>query len=266
MLVVGELINSSIKRIRNAVNEHDRDFILQMAKAQLDAGADYIDVNAATTSSEEKNLEWLVNVIQEEIDAPLCLDSTNPEALRRGLKRHRGKAMVNSVSLESGRMENILPLVKEYNATVVALCMSDEGIPETAESRLEIARKSAEKIRSYGIGLEDVYFDPLVLPVSVNHRAGAIFLDALKAISEELPGAGTICGLSNISHGLPAPRLLNEAFLVLAIGQGMKAAIINPLDTTLMSLIKTSELLTGQDKYCKNYLKAYRQGKIIEQQ
>lgn len=265
MLVVGELINSTIKRVRDAIDRQDRDFIIQITGKQLEAGADYIDVNAATTSSEVENLEWLVKVIQGEFDAPLCLDSTNPEALHRALKQHQGKALVNSVSLETGRMENILPLVKEYDAAVVALCMSDEGIPATAEKRLEMAEKSAEVIQSFDLGMENVYFDPLVIPVSVDHRAGAVFLDALEAITAAFPDAGTICGLSNISHGLPVPRLINETFLVLALGKGLKGAIINPLDEFMMSLIKTGELLTGRDEYCKKFLRAYRQGKITEQ-
>ena len=265
MLVVGELINSSIKRIGEAIERKDREFIVKVAREQQEAGADYIDANAATTSSEEDNLEWLVSVIQDEIDAPLCLDSTNPEALRRALRKHRGSALVNSVSLEKGRMENILPLVKEYDADLVALCMSDEGIPDTAARRLEMARRSAAVIQSYGISLQKVYYDPLVIPVSVNPRAGAIFLDALEKIANELPDAGTICGLSNISHGLPAPRLINETFLVLALGKGLKGAIINPLDDFMMSLIKTGEMLTGQDHYCKSYLRAFRRGKIVEQ-
>lgn len=265
MLVVGEIINSSIKRIGKAIEGKDREFIVDITRQQIEAGADYIDVNAATTSSEEDNLEWLVGVIQEEFDIPLCLDSTNPKALSRALKRHRGKALVNSVSMEKGRMENILPLVREHGSDVVALCMSDEGIPETAEKRVDIARRSAERIRSYDLELENVYYDPLVIPVGVNHRAGAIFLETLEAIDRELPEAGTICGLSNISHGLPAPRLINETFMILALGRGLKAAIINPLDRFMMSLIKAGELLTGGDQYCKNFLKAYRQGRIVEQ-
>jgi 5-methyltetrahydrofolate--homocysteine methyltransferase len=263
MLIIGEKINSSIKKVAAAIEARDADYIRKLALDQIEAGADMIDVNAGTFVDDEVQLlQWLVKTVQEVTDAPLCVDSPNPEALKAALPLHRGKALVNSLSLEAGRYESVHRVVKEFGSSVVALCMDDRGIPRDAEGRIEIARRLAEKLNSDGIATEDIYFDVLVQPVSVDSLFGPAALDAVRGIRSHIPGAHTTCGLSNVSFGLPERRLLNRAFVSALITSGMDTFIIDPLDREMMAMIAASKALTGQDEFCGDYLAAYRTGRL----
>lgn len=263
MLIVGERINTSRKNIAPAVESRDADFIIDAAKKQYEAGAGYIDVNAGTMFNDEpESLEWLVKTVQGAIDVPLTLDSPNPVALERALKAHKGKAMINSITAETDRYEKILPLVKEYGTKVIALAMGETGIPTDAEGRLVVARQLIDNLVKEGVSLDDIYVDPLVYPIATGSSYGAAVLDTIKTVMTEYPGIHTVCGLSNISHGLPVRKLLNQAFLVMCMTSGLDAAIIDPLDQRLMSLIYASEALLGRDDYCAEYLTAARENKF----
>ena len=262
MLIVGELINTSRKNIEPAVASKDRAFIADVAKRQVEAGAAFVDVNAGTFVDEEVNLlPWLVQVVQEETNSPCSIDSANPKAIEAALAVHKGKAMVNSITLEKARYEGIVPLVAKYGCSVVALCMDENGIPETAQDRIRIAKTLVQRLTSDGVNRGDIYLDPLVQPVSTNSRNGVTVLETIRGITEEL-GANCICGLSNVSYGLPIRPLINRTFLVLAMGAGLGAAIINPLDKKLMALLKAAEALLNRDAFCKQYLTAYRKGDL----
>ena len=263
MLIVGERINSSRKEILEAIKARDTRFIQDEVKRQLNYGADALDVNAAMSREREADdMEWLVNVIQEVTDVPLCIDSPNPEAIKRALSVHKGKAMVNSVTAEKKRINEIIPLVKQYHASVVALTMNEEGMPDTASARLDIAKRILETLLKSEIGREDIYLDPLVRPISTETNQAKEFLCALRLIKEELTGVRTICGLSNISYGLPKRSLINATFLAMALDCGLDAAIIDPADKMVRASLKASQALLGEDNYCLNYITAAREGKL----
>lgn len=263
MLIVGERINTSLKGISPAVEAKDVSFIQDLAKKQVEAGTSFIDVNAGTlVSGEPQALEWLVRTVQEAVDVPLCIDSPNPTAIEIALKVHKGKAMVSSITAERDRFDSILSLVKKYNSSVVALCMDDRGIPETAEERCQIASKILDDLTKAGVPRDDIYFDPMVRPVSVDARFGMVALSTISWIMSNLKGVHTICGVSNISFGLPLRRLVNRAFLVMAMGVGMDAAILDPLDEVTMSLVQAGRTILGNDDFCVNYISAYRGGAL----
>jgi cobalamin-dependent methionine synthase I len=264
MIIIGEKINTSLKAIRPAVENQDAATIQDVAKRQVAAGAHYIDVNCGTFPFREPELlEWLVNTVQEVVSQPLCIDSPNPEALEVALKANKnGKPLINSITAEKARFNSILPLVVKYNTSIIALCMDDDGMPETADDRVRIAERLVEAMTKEGVKLEDMYFDPMVRPVGTGSHYGVVALETIKRIMKEFPGVHTTCGLSNISFGLPARKLINQAFLISAIGAGLDSAILDPLDKKIMSFVYAAELIQGKDDFCMNYLSAFREGKL----
>lgn len=262
MLIVGELINTSRKAINEVVENRDAEYIKKIAREQLEAGADYIDVNCGTQVFDEvETMEWLVNTVQEAVEAPLCLDSPNPKAIEAGLALVKfGQPMINSITGETERFEQILPLVQKYKAKIVALCMDDNGMPNTAEERMAVVRVLHEKLTDAGVPEEDIYFDPLVKPISVANNAGLEVLETVRLITKEYPNVHKVCGLSNISYGLPNRKVLNRLFVVQTMTMGMDGYILNPLDKTMMGFVHASKALLGQDPFCIGYLTAHRNG------
>ncbi len=259
MIVVGELINSSRKAIAAAIEAQDAQAIQKVAKDQFAAGANYIDVNAGVFVGKEADyLKWLVQMVQEAVDAPCCIDSPDPKCVEQALKLHQGTAMVNSISLEKERYYALLPVIAGTNLKVVALCMSDDGMPETTEARLRIADKLINNLTQHNIPLDNIYVDALVQPIATSDSFGIEFLDAIQVITANYPGVHTICGLSNISYGLPNRKFMNQMFAVMGIAKGLDGLIINPLDKAMMASIVTAETLAGRDSFCCNYLEAYR--------
>jgi cobalamin-dependent methionine synthase I len=263
MLVVGELINASRKAIAVAIEAQNEEEIKKVASDQVQAGADFVDVNAGVFVGKEADyLQWLVKTVQYEVDASCCIDSPDPVAIEKALAVHKGTAMINSISLEKERYEALLPLVAGTDLKIVALCMSDEGMPETCEERVKIADKLINSLVGKNVPIENIYVDPLVQPVSTNGDFGVEFLNAVEKIMTGFPGVHTMCGLSNISYGLPLRKHLNQNFAVMAIARGLDGLIINPLDKQMMANIIAAETLAGRDNYCMNYLKAYRDNRF----
>ncbi|KJS88154.1 MAG: methyltetrahydrofolate:corrinoid methyltransferase [Peptococcaceae bacterium BICA1-8] len=262
MIIVGELINTSRKAIKPAVDSRDEAFIKEMAQKQVDAGADYVDVNCGTmVFNEPETMAWLVETIQSQVTTPLCLDSPNPKAIEVGLSLVKyGQPMINSITAEKERFQQILPLVTKYKTKIVALCMDDSGMPETAADRLEIAKRLVGDLTSAGVAEDDIYLDPLVKPVSTGDRAGMEVLETIYGIKEIYPNVHGICGLSNISYGLPNRKILNQAFMIQTMAMGMDAYILDPLDKVMMGFVHASQALLGKDEYCMKYLTAHRKG------
>lgn len=259
MIIVGELINASRKAVNAAIEGGDEAAIAQMAKDQAENGADYIDVNAGVfVGKEAAYLKWLVETAQSAMEKPCCIDSPDPAAIETALAAHKGTAMINSISLEKERYGKLLPIVAGSGLKVVALCMSDEGMPETTEQRLSIADRLIDSLVKNNVPLDDIYVDPLVQPVSTNKMYGVEFLDAVEKIMTRFKGVHTMCGLSNISYGLPARKFMNQTLMVMAIAKGLDGAIVNPLDKRMMACITAAETLAGRDDFCMKYLKAYR--------
>lgn len=263
MIIIGERINTSRKAIAPAVESKDAGFILQEAQRQIEAGANYIDVNCGTmVDTEPENLEWLVKTVQT-IPGVLCsIDSPSAVALERALKIHRGKPVINSITAEKERLQGILPLVRDYKTSIVALAMDDQGMPETADERFSIASFLVGELVKSGVALEDIYLDPMVRPVSTGGHYGRVVFETIRKIKQEFPGIHTVCGLSNISYGLPARKLINHTFLVMAMMAGLDAAILDPLDKRLMSLLYAAEVLLEKDDYALNFITAFREEKL----
>ena len=263
MIIIGELINASRKAIGRAIEQEDADAIRKVAEDEAEAGADYIDVNAGIFVGKEPGyIRWLVETVQSVTDRPCAVDSPDPKAIEAGLAVHRGTAMINSISLEKDRCDNLLPIVAGTDLKIIALCMSDEGMPETVDDRLRIADALVERLVRNNVKVENVFVDPLVQPMSVNNSFGMEFLNAVEVIRVRFPGIHTACGLSNISYGLPARRFLNQTFMAMAVAKGLDGAIVNPLDRRMMANIVAAEALAGRDPFCMNYLKAFRGGLI----
>ena len=263
MIIVGEKINTSRRSIEEAVERQDAAFIARVAREQARAGAHYIDVNAGTFLEHEvDSLCWLVETVQGAVDLPLCLDSPNPRALSQAIRRHRGEPMINSISLEEDRYKSLLPVITSQPCHVVALCMGRDAMPVTVEERVQVGSELIKKLTGVGIPLEKVYVDPLVQPVSVDTSMGMAALGAIGRIMNDFPGVNTICGLSNISFGLPNRRLINRSFLALCISHGLSTAILDPTDRELMATIFAVEMILGKDEYCGNYIEAYQGGRI----
>jgi 5-methyltetrahydrofolate--homocysteine methyltransferase len=264
MIIVGEKINTSRRNVAEAVEKRDADYITKVARAQAEAGAQYIDVNAGTFL-EEKEVDylcWLVETVQSKVDLPLSLDSPNPKALSEAIKHHRGEPMINSISLEAERFQSLLPIITEYPCHVVALCMAQTSMPTTTEDRVEVGSELIKKLTDAGVPIERVYVDPLIQPISVDTNMGIAALRAIRKIMQDFPGVNTITGLSNISYGLPERRTINRNFLTLCTSFGLSAVILDPTDKQLMTALITTEMLMGQDEYCENYIEAYQSGRL----
>lgn len=260
MIIIGELINASRKSIARYIEQADSEAIKQLAIDQYEAGADYIDVNAGVFVGKEIDyLKWLINLVQESVPIPCCIDSPDPKAIEAALKVHEGISMVNSISMEKDRFEQLLPVVAGTDLKVVALCMSEEGMPETADQRMRIADQLINALVNNNVAIENIYVDPLVQPISVNQDFGLEFLSAIERIMTTFKGVHTTCGLSNISYGLPNRHLLNRQFMAMAITKGLDGAIVNPLDQAMMEVILATETLAGKDVYCRTYLEAQRE-------
>jgi len=264
MLIIGERINSSRKPIANAIASGDADLIKKEALAQAEAGADFIDVNAAAILGQELDrLKWLIDTVQSVTDTPLCIDSPDPTVIKAAVHALNKPPMINSITLEPSRLEGILPLVAEHHAKVIGLCQSQDSMAETTAAKVEMAGRLVEKVTSAGIPVDDLYIDPLVYPLGANHRSAAATLDAIEEIMRQFPGAHTCCGLTNVSHGLPARKLANRTFLVMCIGRGLDSAILDPTDKGLYSALRAALMIAGKDDFCMEYVQAFRKGHLV---
>lgn len=262
MLIIGERINSTRKKVGEAVRKGDADFIREEVRMQLAAGAQVLDVNGGVPGREKELLPWLVGVIQDFQEVPLCLDSADPDALRLALPLCRKKAILNSITAEKERFDKVAPLVKEFSTGVIALCMSESGPPKSMEQRVETAGRLVDRLTSRGIDPGDIYVDPCVFPISTGPENGPALLDATWQIRTRYPGVHISAGVSNVSYGLPVRKLLNETLLIMLMSRGLDTAIIDPCQEGLVARILAAEALAGRDSYCTSYLRAYRAGKL----
>lgn len=259
-VIIGERINpTGRKKVLAALEKGNFDIVREDAASQIAAGAAILDVNAGVPGADEEALlpEVMRNVM-EVTDAPLCIDTADPEALAAALAIYEGKALVNSINGEERSLNAILPLVKEYGAAVIGLCMDDDGIPETPEERLAVAGKIIERAGQAGIPPEDVIIDPLALTMGADSSAGRVALETTALVVREF-GVNVTMGASNISFGLPDRKYINAAFIAMAIHAGMTCPITNPMVTEVKTAILAADLAMGRDDYGMNWIQAYRQ-------
>jgi cobalamin-dependent methionine synthase I len=263
-VVIGERINTSRPAVREAVEKRDVEYIQGDVKKQQACGATYIDVNAgARIGHEAGDMKWLLEVIQPVVDIPLCLDSPDPAVLETAYGLVARQPMINSISLESERYEAMLPFLEGKDVSVIALCMDDTGLPLGADDTVARAVKLAGGLEEAGIPRDRIYVDPLIQPISTDQTKGLMSLEAVRRIAADLPGIHFTCGLSNISFGLPQRRIINRAFLALLMGAGLDGAILDPRDDAIMAVVKTTDMLLGNDEYCTGYLDGVRAGQIV---
>ena len=262
-MIVGENINGTIPEVKKIMLIQDREGLLQLAKSQVAAGSTFIDVNVGTGIGSRQDelaaMKWAIDVIQKEMDIPICIDSADPLIIEKGLEiRNSNSSLINSVKADDKNLKKIVGLAKQYDTKLVGLAMNETGIPKTVNERLNACRKIADVCREYGFPMENLYFDPLVIPISADAGQGMVTLKTIFALKQKFPDAKTIMGLSNVSYGLPGRSRLNSAFLHMAIYEGLDAVILNPLDEEVMSAVKTAHAITGQDRHFRRYMRSFR--------
>lgn len=263
LTIIGERINSSRKSIARAIDKRDDAFIGEEARIQVEAGANFLDVNAGTYPDKEPEiLAWLVLASQAAVRAPLSIDTASPDALKAALEAHRGKPLVNSITLEKEKMQAVLPLIREHSCAVIAQTLESGRIPTEAQERVEIAVRLVDALTDAGIEPEDIYVDPLVRPVSTIGDAGVETLEAFSGIRARLPKVHIICGVGNVSFQLPGRSLLDRTFLAMAMAAGADTAIIDPCNSDIMASVAAAEALLGRDEFCMRYIAAHREGKL----
>ena len=259
MLVIGELINGMFKDVGEAIAGKDKAVIQEKALDQVAAGAGMLDVNVGPAAADAHDaMKWLVETIQEVTDAPLVLDSTKPSVIEEGLKLARKKAIINSTTAKKEKLDKLLPMAKEYGAGLIGLTM-ESGIPRDKNERSEYAARIVSACMEAGVNLEDLYLDPIILPVNVAQPQAIEVLEAIrefKLLSD--PAPKTVVGLSNVSQGTEVRSLINRTYLIMAQAMGLDAAIADPLDKELMDAVITADLLLNKHIYCASFLDAYR--------
>jgi len=264
MIIIGERINTARKSIAAALEARDEEHIIRTAVEQVEAGADYLDVNGGDPREgrEVENIAWLVELVQAHTDVPVAVDSANPDAVRKGLSLAAGKPILNSISLESERLVAMLPIVAEHDCMVVALLMADGGTPAGGDERLRRAETIIEKLTGAGKKTGEIIVDPCFLPVSADPGGGRGVIDGIAAIRREWPEVHVGGGVSNISFGLPKRKLVNIAALAQAVFAGMDYAIVDPCTTGIVATILAAEVVAGKDDFCMNYVTAEREGRL----
>lgn len=257
-VLIGERINPTGKsKFKQALKDHNLEYILREGVTQQDHGAHVLDVNVGLPEIDEPSMMVeVVRELQSIIDLPLQLDTSNPEAMERAMRIYNGKPLINSVNGKQESMEAVFPLVRKYGGVVVALALDEDGIPETAQGRLRVAEKIYNKAAEYGIGPEDILIDALCLTVSADSQGAVTTLETLRRIRDELHGK-TILGVSNISFGLPQREIINASFFTMAMQSGLNAAIINPNSEAMMRAYYSYRVLAGLDAQCGTYIQVY---------
>lgn len=259
-VIIGERINPTGKpRLKQALKDRDMAYILNMAASQEENGADILDVNVGLPGLDETAvMTETVRELQSVTDLPLQIDTSDVKAMEQAMRIYNGKPMVNSVNGKKEVMEAVFPLVRKYGGVVVALCLDENGIPETAAGRLAVAKKIYETAASYGIEKKDILVDALCMAVSSDKNGAMTTLETVKRVKEEL-GGKTVLGVSNISFGLPMREHINSAFFLLALENGLSAAIINPGLPAMAAAYKSFLVLHGMDENCSGYVEKYGQ-------
>ena len=260
MIIIGELINGMYKDVGRAIVNKETDIIQHLAMDQVKAGASVLDVNTGPYSKNPKDdMKWLVESIQSVVDVQLALDSTKADVIEEGLKLVKKRAIINSTSADEEKMVKIFDLAKKYNAQVIGLAMDKSGVPNSKEKRLELAATIVAKAIEFEIATDDLFLDPIVLPVNVAQTQGREVLESIREFRLLCdPSPNTTIGLSNVSQGTKFRPLVNRTFLAMAIANGLTSAILDPLDKELMDAMITAELILNKAIYCDSFLEAYR--------
>lgn len=263
MILIGESINSTRHGVGEAIGRRDAAFLVDLARRQVAAGADVLDVNVAVAEGDEtENLVWAVETVQAAVEVPLALDSRRPEALAAAMGIHRGRAILNSISAEARQVGSLMPLAAAYGCEVILLPVGDGGVPKTAQERFEVSASLVDQAVQAGITTDRVFVDPLVMALGSDRLAAQVALDTLRLVRDRLPHVRTVAGVSGVSFGMPRRSLLNRTLLAMALSRGLDAILVNVTDDALLAVAITADTLLGNDPYCTAYLNAYRAGRL----
>jgi 5-methyltetrahydrofolate--homocysteine methyltransferase len=263
MIIIGEKINGFIPATARAIAGRDEGFIRELARRQVETGADYLDVAAGTSPEQEREtLAWLINIVQDTVDTPLCIDSSDCNVILDMIPLAKRPGMLNSVSEEHGKCEILFPRVAGTEWKIVALTCDNNGIPSDAQVKFNIAVAMVEKAKNYGITEDRLFIDPLVATISANGDSLLSFNSTLAGIKNKYPEIHITSGLSNISFGMPYRKAINRQFLAFAMEAGMDSAIMDSTSEDMRATLCAVEALLGRDRNCRRYLNAFRKGLI----
>ncbi len=263
MIIIGEKLNGSIPKVGAAIAARDEETIIRLAKQQTEAGADYLDVCASVEESKEvETLQWMLELVQNASDLPICLDSPSPDTIVSAIPFVKKPGLINSVSMEGNKIEKIFPVIADTSWKCVALCSDEKGIPATAEERLHVFDRIIAAADEYKISHDRLFIDPLVEMLCTSEDGIATVIDTIKGIRERNQKVHIIGAISNISFNLPARALINQTFATLAIAAGMDAGVLDPMNRGMRGAIYAAEACMGLDDYCMEYIGAFREGKI----
>ena len=260
MILIGERINAGFKDIKEAIVNKDGSVIKQWARKQADAKADYIDVNMGTASNKPEDLCWMIETVQEEVDTTISIDNNKPDILKEAITVCKKPPLVNSTTAAEEKLDQMLPIVAEHNASIIGLAMDETGTPKDADKRVENAGKLLAKAMEYDIPPDRVFLDPIVMPIKFMQEQCK---EMLKAASQfqlfSDPPCHIICGLSNISSKTTHKKLLNRVFVAMLIANGLDAVILDVLDEELINTILTAEMVMNKAIFADSYIEAFRQ-------
>lgn len=261
MIFIGERINAGFKDIKNAIVNKDGDVIREWAKKQADANANYIDVNLGTASNKPEDLVWMIEQVQAEVDLPISIDNNKPSMINEAIAVCNKPPLINSTTAEEAKLDSLFPIVAEHGASIIGLSMDETGSPKSADKRVEVAGMILAKAMDYGISPEQLFLDPIVMPLKYMQEQAIEILSAAsqyKLFSD--PPCHIVCGLSNISNGTTHKRLINRTFAVMMVANGMDAVIMDVCDEELMDAVLTAELVMNKSIYADSYLEAFKKG------
>ena len=260
MIVIGERINGMFKDVKQAITEKDKNAIIDLAKKEIAAGANMLDINVGPAAADELGaMEWLVETVQDAVDIPLAIDSSKPKTVEAGLKICKNKALINSTTGEKAKLEILIGLAKDNDADILGLTMDEKGIPSTTAARTEIGLKILAAAMEAGLETDRVHLDPVVLPVRFAQDQCPTMLETIRELKMLAdPAPKIVVGLSNISQGTKQRPLINRIYMVMAIACGLDEAIVDPFDTELIDAMITAELLLNKQIYSESFLKAYK--------
>ena len=259
MIVIGEKINGAIPSVAKAIAERNADWIRNLAKVQTEAGADFIDVCASVKDDEVEVMHWLIDLVQEVTDTPICIDSPSAEVCVACMPFCKKPGMINSVSMEGNKCDVVFPAIQGTPWQCVAL-LCGKGIPKSAEERLDVFTQIMAKAKEYDIAPSRLHIDPLVEMLCTSEDGISMVIEVIRSVKEQYPSIHVTGAVSNISFNLPVRRLLNQAFLVLCMNAGMDSAVMDPTNRDMMGMMYATEAMLGLDEYCMEYIGAYREG------
>ncbi|MDR2434561.1 MAG: methyltetrahydrofolate cobalamin methyltransferase [Treponema sp.] len=261
MIIIGEKLNGSIPSMAKAIAEKNETYIRDLAKKQSEAGAHFLDVCASVPEEGELEiLKWLIGLVQEASDTPICIDSPSARVCAEAIPFCKKPGLINSVSGEGDKIDRIFPVIANTGWECVALLSDDKGIPQNVERRLEVFDFIMKKAAEYKIAPERLHIDPLIEMLGASEDGITTVVTTIKKVKEQYPDIHVTGGASNISFNLPARKYINRAFIILAMNAGMDSAILDPLNKDMMGLLYATEALLGLDDYCLEYINAFRSG------